>query len=82
MPLATHKDIDAAINAAVAAAPAMAAIGAYERKMVLEKVSACMFKFSEFSREMKVKLTEESRVAIDVCSYSLVAGCGGTEKTC
>ena len=39
VPLATHKDIDEAIDAAVAAAPAMAAMAAYERKAVLEKVS-------------------------------------------
>nr|5MZ5_A Chain A, ALDH21) [Physcomitrium patens]5MZ5_B Chain B, ALDH21) [Physcomitrium patens]5MZ5_C Chain C, ALDH21) [Physcomitrium patens]5MZ5_D Chain D, ALDH21) [Physcomitrium patens]5MZ8_A Chain A, aldehyde dehydrogenase 21 [Physcomitrium patens]5MZ8_B Chain B, aldehyde dehydrogenase 21 [Physcomitrium patens]5MZ8_C Chain C, aldehyde dehydrogenase 21 [Physcomitrium patens]5MZ8_D Chain D, aldehyde dehydrogenase 21 [Physcomitrium patens]5N5S_A Chain A, Aldehyde dehydrogenase 21 (ALDH21) [Physcom len=40
VPQATHKDIDDAIDAAVAAAPAMAAMGAYERKAVLEKVVA------------------------------------------
>lgn len=40
VPQATHKDIDDAIDAAVAAAPAMAAMGAYERKAVLEKVGA------------------------------------------
>lgn len=37
--LATHDDVDKAIDAAVAAAPAMAALGAYERKAILEKVS-------------------------------------------
>lgn len=37
--LATHNDVDEAIDAAVAAAPAMAALGAYERKAILEKVS-------------------------------------------
>lgn len=42
VPLATHKDIDEAIDAAVAAAPAMAAMGAYERKEVLTKVSVCV----------------------------------------
>jgi acyl-CoA reductase-like NAD-dependent aldehyde dehydrogenase len=37
--LATHDDVNKAIDAAVAAAPAMAALGAYERKGILEKVS-------------------------------------------
>ena len=37
--LATHDDVDKAIDAAVATAPAMAALGAYERKGILEKVS-------------------------------------------
>lgn len=41
MQLATHKDIDEAINAAVKATPAMAAMASYERKAVLEKVCAC-----------------------------------------
>lgn len=41
MQLATHKDIDEAINAAVKATPAMAAMASYERKAVLEKVRAC-----------------------------------------
>lgn len=40
--LATHNDVDEAIDAAVATAPAMAALGAYERKSILEKVSLCM----------------------------------------
>lgn len=44
VPLATHEDIDGAINAAVAAAPAMAAMAAYERKAILEKVRALIFK--------------------------------------
>lgn len=39
--LATHKDIDEAISAAVKATPAMAAMASYERKAVLEKVCAC-----------------------------------------
>ena len=38
MQLATHDDVDKAIDAAVAAAPAMAALGAFERKAILEKV--------------------------------------------
>lgn len=37
--LATHKDIDEAIDAAVKAQPAMGAMASYERKAVLEKVS-------------------------------------------
>lgn len=37
--LATHDDVDAAIDAAVAATPAMAALAAYERKAILEKVT-------------------------------------------
>jgi acyl-CoA reductase-like NAD-dependent aldehyde dehydrogenase len=36
--LATHQDIDQAIDAAVKAQPAMAALGSYERKTILLQV--------------------------------------------
>jgi acyl-CoA reductase-like NAD-dependent aldehyde dehydrogenase len=55
--LATHDDVDAAIDAAVAATPAMAALAAYERKAILEKVVAELKKRSE---EIAQSLTMES----------------------
>ncbi len=36
--LATHQDIDQAIDAAVKAQPAMGALGSYERKTILLQV--------------------------------------------
>ncbi|KAG0585681.1 hypothetical protein KC19_2G029500 [Ceratodon purpureus] len=47
VPLATHDDVDKAIDAAVAAAPAMAALGAFERKAILEKAVAELKKRAE-----------------------------------
>jgi len=55
--LATHKDIDEAISAAVKATPAMAAMASYERKAVLEKVVAELRRRSE---EIAHTLTLES----------------------
>jgi acyl-CoA reductase-like NAD-dependent aldehyde dehydrogenase len=55
--IATHKDVDEAIDAAVAAAPAMAALGAFERKSILEKVVVELKKRSE---ELSQTLTMES----------------------
>lgn len=48
--LATHKDIDAAIDAAEKAFPAVAAMASYERKQVLEKVvTEVTSRFEEFA---------------------------------
>nr|AUF72235.1 aldehyde dehydrogenase 21A1 [Syntrichia caninervis] len=55
--LATHDDVDKAIDAAVAAAPAMAALGAFERKAILEKTVAELKKRAE---EIAQILTMES----------------------
>jgi acyl-CoA reductase-like NAD-dependent aldehyde dehydrogenase len=55
--LATHDDVDKAIDAAVAAAPAMAALGAFERKAILEKAVAELKKRAE---EIAQILTMES----------------------